>query len=711
MPKFTPAVQELENTFSERQVGPFVDRGGSVGFDARAYGAVLDGTTNDENALANTIAAAQASGIKAVTVAGGTALVGSALTVPKGVTLRVLEGAQIKPANGVTVTINGAFEAGLYQVFDTSAGGTIAFGPGAVERVLPQWWGAKGDGATDDAAAIQSMIDAIEAAGGGVCYLPPGTYLVGSTIELKDGVTLQGSGIGHVAIKAAPGLIGTVIRNADTTNGNRNIAILDLEVDGNKANRSAPSNANLIHITCASGHANENILIQNVYAHDSAEAADKSGGLGIVLTRVHGGAVLYCHIANTDRDGLTCYFDCQDLRIIGNWIHDVGDDLIGLNAENLNTTGHSMTRIAVIGNVLDGGSSQGSGISVRGVTNSVIRGNIIKDAFQEGIGVSNWNTSGASDLVIEGNVIVGAGVNNSGANGFGIAIVGARSVSSNNGEAGCERIVVANNVIKDARAHGIRILGKSTVDTRFITVSGNLIRCSSLYTSGRGIICDAGPVTDLKLIDNIVLDAQAQGIYLADVTNPLRRVELRGNRVYSSGKSGQAGTPTAPGIYTEAVEDLTLIANVSTDLAGEGSKTTTYGIVVTNPTGTLTVCQNDCNGNGTDRFQFNGESGADRIVGRHNPGFEPWANQSTVPSGNWSTVAVGGQTYYYKDLAVSFGVDFPAGVTPIVTASCAQRGIVAAVEGVSNTGFTIRVWSLRDDSPAANVFWTAQPPP
>lgn len=140
MPKFTPAVQELENTFSERQTGPFVDRGGSVGFDARAYGAVLDGTTDDGNALADAITAAQVSGIKVVTVAGGTALVGSDLTVPAGITLHPLEGAMIKPASGVTVTIEGYVPPVEYQWIDESLGGRVLYaGPG---RSKPVWYGA-----------------------------------------------------------------------------------------------------------------------------------------------------------------------------------------------------------------------------------------------------------------------------------------------------------------------------------------------------------------------------------------------------------------------------------------------------------------------------------------------------------------------------------------------------------------------------------------
>ncbi|MCL5742714.1 MAG: glycosyl hydrolase family 28 protein, partial [Acidobacteria bacterium] len=50
-------------------------------------------------------------------------------------------------------------------------------------------YGAKGDGAAKDTAAVQSAIDAAEKQGGGVVVLPPGKYLCG-TVHLKSNVTL-----------------------------------------------------------------------------------------------------------------------------------------------------------------------------------------------------------------------------------------------------------------------------------------------------------------------------------------------------------------------------------------------------------------------------------------------------------------------------------------------------------------------------------------
>ena len=64
-------------------------------------------------------------------------------------------------------------------------------------------FGAKGDDAEDDRAAIQAALDKA-AKDGGVVYLPPGTYYVSGSVRVPDGVTLRGAGSDQTAIRVLP---------------------------------------------------------------------------------------------------------------------------------------------------------------------------------------------------------------------------------------------------------------------------------------------------------------------------------------------------------------------------------------------------------------------------------------------------------------------------------------------------------------------------
>ena len=86
----------------------------------------------------------------------------------------------------------------------TNARDNVAKLRGIVDVTEPRF-GAKGDGVTDDTAAIQAAIDYVAAitvvdsvigfdSFGGVVTMPPGTFLVSNTLTLRRGVTLSGAG-------------------------------------------------------------------------------------------------------------------------------------------------------------------------------------------------------------------------------------------------------------------------------------------------------------------------------------------------------------------------------------------------------------------------------------------------------------------------------------------------------------------------------------
>lgn len=92
------------------------------------------------------------------------------ITVPGNITLFFAEGGSLNIGPGITVKIEGNVIAGFYRIFlglgtvqfgaaVGTGSGTSVLGTSGISGVYPEWWGAKGDGGTSSAAAIQKAID------------------------------------------------------------------------------------------------------------------------------------------------------------------------------------------------------------------------------------------------------------------------------------------------------------------------------------------------------------------------------------------------------------------------------------------------------------------------------------------------------------------------------------------------------------------------
>lgn len=125
-------------------------------------------------------------------------------------------------------------------------------------------YGAKGNGATDDATAIQNAIYACATAGGGVVYLPAGTFIVGTTLILEAGVALRGAGAYATTLKLKNGANTDLLRTTNYgTGGAYKFAITSLSADGNQANNTSGNGLAIDGLT---------FVLRDLLIHDFAQA-------------------------------------------------------------------------------------------------------------------------------------------------------------------------------------------------------------------------------------------------------------------------------------------------------------------------------------------------------------------------------------------------------------------------------------------------------
>lgn len=108
-----------------------------------------------------------------------------------------------------------------------------------------KFYGAKGDGVTNDSTAINKAINFVTSVGGGTVLFPNGVYLA-SNIIIKSNVILKGSGTSSTVIKAFTSNVQIIkgenwetlkdYENKTDSLGVRNAKICDMRIDGdNKA--------------------------------------------------------------------------------------------------------------------------------------------------------------------------------------------------------------------------------------------------------------------------------------------------------------------------------------------------------------------------------------------------------------------------------------------------------------------------------------------
>ncbi len=236
--------------------------------NAAWWGATGDGTTDDRAALAAAAAAAAGADLVFPT---GVYRIDRALSLPAGVNCVFANGAILRPGRGATVTISGTVAAGYFRIFDISGGGTVVLA--RHHEFNPFWWGATGDGSTDDTAALQAALDAAVAGNlGGTVVLPIGVFVT-TGITVHSRTNLVGSGVGgkgqgtqlRLKNRADSNVITMAADNSGPTASHHWSLLSNFTIDGNLANNTI---GNGIYLE---GYIGENCTLDRIQITSCAE--------------------------------------------------------------------------------------------------------------------------------------------------------------------------------------------------------------------------------------------------------------------------------------------------------------------------------------------------------------------------------------------------------------------------------------------------------
>ena len=210
--------------------------------------------------------------------------------------------------------------------------------PGAPTISFPAWLaaqplnavvlGAKGGDGVDDAPAIRRAVNAAGAAGGGIVYVPPGAYSLGSTVTVPSGVSLIGAGRGATKFTAMSDF-GSIL----LLDGASNVSVTGIGFWGTWY--ATPSDGNYGGIYIANGC--QKVLVQDCEFRDfRGNGCDLNVGNSFVTVRRN-------YFENT-RVGVSVFKGNSSCRAVDNDLRQVRE--IGINVDDATSTDTEGTAVA-----------------------------------------------------------------------------------------------------------------------------------------------------------------------------------------------------------------------------------------------------------------------------------------------------------------------------------------------------------------------------
>ena len=415
------------------------------------------------------------------------------------------------------LTINGTFDAGLYQIFNWGNGtGSVLFGGGATEDVKPEWFDAVGDGANNDR---DSIFYADAAAANATVPL---RFTANRTYKMNTACNPTTSWVCDGMAKITSGLaIGNIWH---TVTSATDIRFEGLHFDG------TGSQNQFLKILTSTGVTIERCKFEDVTLNGTMLADDWT----ILLDGSENVTIKNCWFEDIETTPIFIYSATQSKNIIvtENYFYDTADGPDGNYAPcvYVNNDNLGVEHLIISNNHVK------TGFGLCQVLGSyiTITGNTIEDC-ENGIVIDDEDTPTTSvDVVISNNSIYNIDAESIRVNPTDRLTITGNTIDTHQmiSVRGCTNATISGNSIYNSSSYGIQIREHDTsVLFSAVCVNGNTIKTyagTGILISGQG---DDVVITGNNLIDGngtpqgILIDTSAT---LGDIT----RVVINNNNIY-----------------------------------------------------------------------------------------------------------------------------------------------------------------------------------
>lgn len=310
-----------------------------------------------------------------------------------------------------------------------------------------KWFGAKGNGVTDDTNALQKAIDSDISV-----YLPEGLFLISFGLNISKSIDFYGAGKNSVIF----------------TNLN-SFSLLFISSD----------NIKIYNLSFVGGADNEN-------SSQFAIVTDTSGVKNLKICNCYFGLSLSGKSLN---NGIKIDDNTTDVKITDNFF----ENLIGI----VSGTGYGVlcgdvSHIIVSNNTFSASEGRGRhGVYLSaGSSNSIVSNNFIKDFSLAGITVYSQGAQPyCKDILINGNYVENCSIGS-------VSDDGAISIFAR-----CENITISNNIVLNSGANGVSINGISAYPIYNFSIKNNTIK-----NSGR-IGIDIIATSKVDIVGNTIIES------------------------------------------------------------------------------------------------------------------------------------------------------------------------------------------------------------